>query len=103
MASVDRGGSVLCFATPEPGINVSVPINDFWRNSVTIKSSYAADLHDLTLALELIAAGRFPTERLITHRLPLAECQRAFDLVTGSGDSMKVILHPFAPAEGEKA
>jgi len=95
MAGVDRGGSVLCFATPEPGINVTIPINAFWRNSITIKSSYACDPYDLRLAIDLIAAGRFPVEELITHRLPLEECQRGFDLVAGSGDSMKVILKPF--------
>jgi L-iditol 2-dehydrogenase len=92
MAAVAPGGSVLCFATPEPGVNVSVPINDFWRNSITIKSSYACDPYDISLAVDLIAAHRFPIPDLITHRLPLEECQKAFDLVAHPGDSMKVMF-----------
>ncbi|MHC4606315.1 MAG: alcohol dehydrogenase catalytic domain-containing protein, partial [Planctomycetota bacterium] len=36
LKSVDRGGTVLFFATPEPGEALPVPVNEFWRNGVTL-------------------------------------------------------------------
>ena len=51
---VDRGGTILCFATTEPGVELSVPLNDFWRNAITILPSYANSPYDAKVALELI-------------------------------------------------
>ena len=71
LASVDRGGTVMCFAPTDPGVTLPVPVNDFWRNSVTLMPSYGASPQDLAVSLDLIAAGRVPVEKMITHRLPL--------------------------------
>jgi L-iditol 2-dehydrogenase len=95
LASVDRGGTVLCFATTEPGVDLKVPINSFWRNGVTLMPSYACSPYDISLAIDLLAAGKFPVDEMITHRLPLEEATKGFQLVAGAGDSMKVILYPF--------
>ncbi len=95
LSSVDRGGTVLCFATTEPGVNLPVPINEFWRNGITLLPSYACSPYDITVAIDLINSGRLPLDELITHRLPLDECQRAFQLVAEAGDSMKVVIKPF--------
>jgi L-iditol 2-dehydrogenase len=95
LQSVDRAGTVLCFATTEPGVDLKVPINAFWRNGVTLMPSYACSPYDISLAIDLLAAGAFPVEDLVTHKLPLEEATRGFQLVAGAGDSMKVILYPF--------
>ena len=89
---VERGGKVLFFAVPTG--DISVPINDFWRNDVTLMTSYAGAPSDLAQATELIRAGVVPTDEMTTHRLPLAETQRGFQLVAEAGDSLKVIIHP---------
>ena len=89
---VERGGKVLFFAVPTG--DVTVPINDFWRNDIGIMTSYAGAPADLAQALELIRAGRLPTERMITHRLPLAQTQQGFQLVASAGESLKVIVYP---------
>lgn len=94
LESVDRGGTVLFFAPTEPGVSLPVPVNDFWRNGVTLLPSYGAGPADLAGSLELIAAGRVPVESLITHRLPLDEAPLGFRLVADAGESMKVILRP---------
>jgi len=96
LASVGPGGTVLFFAPTEPGVELGVPVNDFWRNSVTLLPSYGAAPADLFTSLELIRAGRVPVERLITHRLPLGEAARGFRLTAGLEPerSLKVILEP---------
>ena len=92
--SVDRGGTILCFATTEPGVDLPVPINEFWRNEIKLMPSYGNSPLDATLAIELIRSGRVPVEKMITHRLPLTETGRGFRLVAGGGKSMKVIIEP---------
>ena len=94
LQSVDRGGTILCFATTEPGVDLPVPINEFWRNEIKLMPSYGNSPLDATLAIELIRSGRVPVEKMITHRLPLTETGRGFRLVAGGGKSMKVIIEP---------
>lgn len=95
LAAVDRGGTVLCFATTDPGVALEVPLNDFWRNDVTLKPSYGNAPADAVTALDLIAAGRVPVAEMITHRLPLEEAREGFRLMaTPGGPSLKVVLEP---------
>lgn len=94
LQSVDRGGTILFFAPTEPGVNLSVPVNDFWRNGITLMPSYGGAPEDIAVAIELIRAHRVPVEDMITHRLPLSEAVQGFGLVAGAADSIKVILHP---------
>jgi len=94
LQSVDRGGTILCFATTEPGVNLSVPLNDFWRNEIKLMPSYGNSPYDAMAAIELIRFNRLPVEKMISHRLPLAEAQKGFQLVATGMEAMKVILVP---------
>jgi len=94
LKSVDRGGTVLCFATTDPGVELPIPINDFWRNGITVLPSYANSPYDAAVAIALLAAGRIPVRKMITHRLGLAETGLGFKLVAEAKDSMKVIIEP---------
>jgi len=92
--SVDRGGTIQCFAVPEPGYQLPVPINDFWRNGITLQPSYGGSPLDIEIALDWIRAKRLPLQEMISHVLPFAEAQRGFQLVAQGDDSIKVILQP---------
>ncbi len=94
LKSVDRGGTVLCFATTDPGVEIPIPANEFWRNSITVLPSYANSPYDAEVAIELIRSGRVHVKALITHRLPLEETARGFRLVADAGESIKVIIEP---------
>ncbi len=95
LAAVARMGTVLFFATTKPDVSIPLAINKFfWRNEVTLTSSYAGSPADCKTALELIRAGRLPVADTITHRLPLAETGRGFDLVVNPSESIKVIIEP---------
>lgn len=95
LQSVDRGGTILFFAVPEPGINVSIPITDFWRNEIKIMTSYGASPADLAIALELIYSQRVHVKEMITHRLSLSEAGLGFKLVSEAKESIKVIIEPW--------
>jgi L-iditol 2-dehydrogenase len=94
LSCVDRGGTILLFAPPEPGINLSIPGWEFWRDQITLISTYAAAPLDIITAIELIRAHRLPVRKMITHRLSLAEATKGFQLVAEAKESIKVIIEP---------
>jgi L-iditol 2-dehydrogenase len=94
LQSVDRGGTVLCFAPLEPDLNFVLPFFDFWNDGITLLSTYGGSPFDITAAIELIRARRLPLREMITHRLPLKETGLGFQLVTEAKDSVKVIIQP---------
>jgi L-iditol 2-dehydrogenase len=95
LQSVDRGGTVLCFATTEPGVDLPVPINEFWRNEIKLMPSYGNSPLDALETIELLREKRVVAEPLVTHRLGLAETGRGFRLVAAADQSVKVIIEPF--------
>ncbi len=95
LQSVERGGTVLFFAPTVSGITVPISINDlFWRNDITLTTSYAGSPADYATALKLIHSGRVPVRDMITHRLGLAETGLGFQLVAEAQNSIKVIIEP---------
>jgi len=95
LKSVERNGTVLFFAPTAPGISIPISINElFWRNDITLTTSYAGSPADYQMALELIRVGTIPIRRMITNRLPLAETGLGFQLVAEAKNSIKVIIEP---------
>ncbi len=95
LQSVERGGTVLFFAPTNPGVTIPISINDlFWRNDITLTTSYAGSPEDYAAALKLIRARSIHIGKMITHRLGLAEAGLGFQLVTDAQNSIKVIIEP---------
>ncbi|OGW83342.1 MAG: alcohol dehydrogenase [Omnitrophica bacterium RIFCSPLOWO2_01_FULL_45_10] len=95
LKSVERSGTILVFAATDKGAEIPISINDiFWRNEVTIMSSYAGSPQDHIEALKLIRSKKINVYDMITHRLGLAEIQEGFRLVGEARESIKVILEP---------
>jgi L-iditol 2-dehydrogenase len=93
--SVERGGTILFFAPAGEGVSVELPVNDlFWRNEVTITSSYAANYNEHMKALELIRQKKVDVSAMITHTLELSDTARGFQLVEDARESIKVIITP---------
>jgi L-iditol 2-dehydrogenase len=94
MRCAERGGTVLFFAVPPPGQDVVAPLVDFWRNEITLKTSYGAAPRDLEESLKLISKKRVSVKQMITHRFGLADAGEAFKLVAGGGECLKAIIEP---------
>jgi L-iditol 2-dehydrogenase len=93
--SVERGGTVLFFAATEKSSSISLAVNElFWRNEITLTSSYAGSYNDHLEALELIRQNKINVKDMITHRLPLADTEKGFRLVAEAKESIKVIIEP---------
>ena len=91
---VENGGTILFFAVPDPTVKLPVPINAFWRNEITMRTSYGAAPNDLEASLKYLATKKLNIKDMITHRLPLREAQEGFRLMAEAGQSLKVILEP---------
>lgn len=94
LRSVDRGGTLLFFAPSAAGVNVPIPLFDYWRDEISVITSYAGSGDDLKEALELIRDRTVRVNDMVTHRLPLREAGYGFQLTASGQDSIKVILDP---------
>ncbi len=95
LESTERGGTILLFAPTDPGVTISISVNDlFFRNDRTITTSYAGSPADHQTALDMITAGTVRVNPMITHRLGLSEAQDGFRLVAEAQESIKVIIEP---------
>ncbi len=91
---VDRGGTILFFAVPDPTTKIPIPITQFWRNEITIKTSYGAAPNDLEESLKILSQKKINVADMITHRLSLQDAAEGFRLVAEAEESLKVILEP---------
>lgn len=92
--SVERGGTILFFA-PANNEETSIPINKlFWRNEITLTSSYAGNENDHLGAMELIRSKKVTVKDMITHRLGLKDTVKGFQLTAKPDKSIKVIIDP---------
>jgi len=94
---VEKGGTIMFFAVPDPTVKIPLPINQFWRNEIIIQTSYGAAPNDLEEALSILATKKLNVKDMITHRLALREAQEGFRLMTTTGESLKVVLEPNNP------
>ena len=92
---VDKGGTILFFAPMEPGSTYPMPMFDIWNKNARIVHSYAGPPADMATAMEWIAAQKIDVAAMITHRLPLSETAKGFDLMLQGTDSLKIIIEPW--------
>jgi len=71
-----------------------VPVSHFMRNEMEMISSVGPEcVHYFDSAVCMLAGGQLDLSALITHRLPWADAQRAFDMYAAHSDGvLKVVL-----------
>jgi L-iditol 2-dehydrogenase len=91
---VDKGGTILFFAVPDPTVRIPVPMTEFWRNEITLKTSYGAAPQDLEESLTVLSQKKLNVVEMITHRFGIQQAAEGFRLMAEAGQSLKVILEP---------
>lgn len=92
--SLDRGATLLFFAPTAAGVDVPIPLFDFWRDEIRVVTSYAGSGADLQESLNLIRDKKVRVGEMVTHRLSLAQAELGFKLTASGQDSLKVIIDP---------
>ena len=91
LAVPDRGATVQLFAPSGPGERRAFDVDDLFFRELEVQSSYSAGPRDTREALDLIATGAIPAERLVTHRFPLERTEEAL-AAARSREGVKVIV-----------
>jgi L-iditol 2-dehydrogenase len=94
MECVDKGGTILFFAVSDPTVKIPVPMTEFWRNEITLKTSYGAAPWDLEESLAVLAQKKLNVIDMITHRFGIRQAAEGFRLMAEAGRSLKVIIEP---------
>lgn len=89
---IDKKGIIMLFAIPNK--NLSIPVEDFWRNELSVVSSYGAAPIDLEEALALIKDKKINVRDMITDRVRLEDIQKGFKIAGQARESLKVIVVP---------
>ena len=71
-----------------------VDFTPFWRDDISIKTSYGAAPEDNKQAIELISKGKIRVTDIITHTLGLDKIAEGFKLAAEGKESLKVIIKP---------
>lgn len=93
---VHRGGTVVTVGLVDPKTPMSLDIAGLVTSAKTVKGSYMGSCTpavDIPRFMTLYQQGNFPVEKLISHRLPLAEINLAMDRLA-DGDARRQILTP---------
>lgn len=93
LAVLRKGGRAVLlgiFEAPQ----AALPINIFVQREISLLGSQAYN-HDFPTAIELASSGQVDLASMITHRLPLEQLPRAFELAAGHSDrAIKVVVEP---------
>ncbi len=85
------GGKLVIVGIPEID-EIAVPIHELRRKEITILN-IRRQVHCTQKAIDLLASGKVRLDTLITHRFPLEETGKAFELVAGYKDGvMKAMI-----------
>jgi len=92
--STRKRGAAVLIGIPREGAMLSLPAVTIPRMERRVLGSiYGSSKpeRDFPHTLDLYREGRLPLDRLISHRLPLEEAERGFELMH-SGDALRVVL-----------
>jgi len=91
---VKKGGIVVFFGGVPKGSMTELDCNLIHYDNIWIKGHFGASYNQSKRAYQLAISPDFPTEKFITHRLPLDRINDGINL-TKTGDAIKVVLHPW--------
>lgn len=100
--AVHPRGRVNFFAgLPRDRASISLDANRIHYQEIEITGTAGATAEATAQALAMMASGELSPERLISHRLSLAEVPQGFDLVA-RGEALKVVVIPRKVADGPR-
>lgn len=91
---VEDGGTILLFAPTNPGETIPLEFFEVWNKQIHVTSTYAGAGRDILESIDLLSSETIVVDDLISHKLPLTEAKKGFELVANADKSMKVILLP---------
>ena len=89
-----KAGRVNFFAgLPKSSPIAPLDVNQIHYKELVVTGSYSEKKSDFQAAFALLHSGRFPADKIITHRLPLDQIAEGFRLME-TGEALKVCILP---------
>jgi L-iditol 2-dehydrogenase len=93
LAAARPGGRVLHFAANDPVTKIEFPAAAVGIEEKEILGSYSAAVDIQQSAADLVFSRRLPVMKIVTHRFPLDEIQKALDLAAKpTADALKILV-----------
>lgn len=89
-----RGGTTVTVGLPDPAQQLQIPAVSLVAEERTLRGSYlgsSVPTRDIPRYVALYQAGRLPVDRLLTHRLALAEINTGFDRLA-AGEAVRQVI-----------
>jgi L-iditol 2-dehydrogenase len=93
LAMVRKGGRVVMFGGCPAGTQIPLDTGTVHYGELTIKGVFHHTPHTVEKALELLARGVIKAKPLISGRLPLADLQKALEMMM-RGEAIKMAIIP---------
>ena len=90
---VRKGGTVVFFGGVPKGKLTEIDSNYVHYNGIWIYGHYGANSMQVQKSFELAISDKFPTDKFITHVLPLSEINKGITLMK-TGEAIKVVILP---------
>ncbi len=91
---VKKGGLVIYFGGVPKESKTELDTNLIHYSNIWVKGHFGASYDQSKRAFNLACSDSFPSNKFITHILPLDEINRGIEL-TQSGEAIKVVLRPW--------
>jgi L-iditol 2-dehydrogenase len=89
-----KGAKVEFFGgLPKSNPEALLNTNHLHYKELLVSGSYSEKMTDFQAAYALINSGRFPSDKIITHTLPLDRITESFELMQ-KGEALKVCINP---------
>lgn len=90
---VNKGGTVIFFATPKPEESIDIFPSHLFFNEITLTSTYSANHLDTRMALDLISSNDVTAEKIISHRYPIERLSEAILQTASRHESLKCVVN----------
>ncbi len=94
---VRQGGTIVMPGTYGTETKVPLLLDKIVIKEIRIQGVYSHDMRSVVPAIKLVESGKYPLEKLVTHKFSLPELEKAIQMVGGiiPGElPMKAIIYP---------
>jgi 2-desacetyl-2-hydroxyethyl bacteriochlorophyllide A dehydrogenase len=88
-----RMGGTISLAGMYTEVEGTMPIGDMWLKNITVTAGAANVQGHMDEVIELVRDGRLDPKVIISHRLPLSEAAKGYELFEQK-EALKVVLDP---------
>ncbi|MBK7249432.1 MAG: alcohol dehydrogenase catalytic domain-containing protein [Gammaproteobacteria bacterium] len=93
-----RPGGTIVLAGSKGGRTVALPTDTLMWKDITLRGVVGVGHREYRQAIKIIASGKYPLHRLVTHRFPLHEAEAAIRMLAGEApeeEPMCIAIEPW--------